>query len=438
MGTFYSPSIVRDGLVLYLDAANPKCFYNGKSNIVSLSDNSTTGSLGGATWNTASLGSINFGGNQSITMSGDFSSVWTGSWTICSWFKIERTAFRHDPIIGGVNGAGTAGFFFGTDLGRAGFYFTSGGRMLSKKYLNYGAWQHVTCTSLITGQGGGSTRKIYMDGVFNNENTGSSSTISSTTYTTYMGRIPNISSYHAKSDVGNIMLYNRVLSDEEIYQIYAATKGRFKKNISIDSTNMVQSQPTAAVTNSLYLTPNAYLNNSCVLFGIMTDHSASVSESLVTYDKRPMTLLYQEQTGSIRTVIYQYRTGSIDIDISSQYASASFSEIPPRVALFGAVLRGIDQEATFSCTSSTGVSTKSSVTFNNTENDDYVVMFSQAGDINRTFTSTTGSVMIDLPLYLVVFYVKRGRVEDLLRLVALLTHRHQYYLLEYYSKNNEE
>jgi hypothetical protein len=48
MGLQHSPSIVRDGLVLYLDAANPKSYPGSGSNIYNLANENITATLEGS------------------------------------------------------------------------------------------------------------------------------------------------------------------------------------------------------------------------------------------------------------------------------------------------------------------------------------------------------------------------------------------------------
>jgi hypothetical protein len=63
MAFSYSPKIVTDGLVLYLDAGNPYSYVSGSTNWNDLSRSMLSGSLvNGPTYNTGSLGSIVFDG----------------------------------------------------------------------------------------------------------------------------------------------------------------------------------------------------------------------------------------------------------------------------------------------------------------------------------------------------------------------------------------
>ena len=61
MSYSYGPSLVKDGLVLCLDAANPKSYVSGSAAWIDMSGNNNNGTLiNGPTYTTASKGGIMF------------------------------------------------------------------------------------------------------------------------------------------------------------------------------------------------------------------------------------------------------------------------------------------------------------------------------------------------------------------------------------------
>ena len=84
----YSPKIITDGLVLALDAANPKSYPDSGTawdNLV----NRTTGSLqNGATFDSNNFGSIVFDGvNDYVFLGNNTEYQITGSLTLEAWIK---------------------------------------------------------------------------------------------------------------------------------------------------------------------------------------------------------------------------------------------------------------------------------------------------------------------------------------------------------------
>ena len=88
MAFSYSPKIVTDGLVLYLDAGNPYSYVSGSTNWNDLSRSMLSGSLvNGPTYNTGSLGSIVFDGvNDRVDLS-NATSLWASNFTINFYIK---------------------------------------------------------------------------------------------------------------------------------------------------------------------------------------------------------------------------------------------------------------------------------------------------------------------------------------------------------------
>ena len=91
----YSPNIITDGLVLYLDAANTKSYPGSGTTWRDLSKSQLNGTLtNGPTFNSANGGSIVFDGtNDYVDNIGDLSSFSfiqnTNIFSVSFWFKVD-------------------------------------------------------------------------------------------------------------------------------------------------------------------------------------------------------------------------------------------------------------------------------------------------------------------------------------------------------------
>jgi hypothetical protein len=91
----YSPKIITDGLVLYLDAANPKSYVSGSTTWGDLSRGGNNGTLvNGPTFSSANGGSIVFDGVNDYINCGTNSSLRPSQQiTINSWIKLNGFSF---------------------------------------------------------------------------------------------------------------------------------------------------------------------------------------------------------------------------------------------------------------------------------------------------------------------------------------------------------
>jgi hypothetical protein len=105
MAFSYSPKIVTDGLVLYLDAANPYSYVSGSLNWNDLSRSQLSGSLvNGPTYSSANNGSIVFDGtNDYVNCGSNAGSVSGSQFTISSFFYWDGTATSRN-VFGKRNG----------------------------------------------------------------------------------------------------------------------------------------------------------------------------------------------------------------------------------------------------------------------------------------------------------------------------------------------
>ena len=233
MGTSYSPNIVKDGLVFYVDPANPRSYVSGSLDTFNLKNTTITGSLKNETGFVGlPTASFIFDGTDDYINCGAVSSIPSATeLSVSFWANTDSTS--ENQVVFGDNSA-TPIFSFE--------YWGSNNRM----YFEYGSslYAYLTLTSVVTAgswhnvilvyNGGGSSDtdkiKIYIDGVDKSSSM------------TYVGTIPaslnasigdfwigNGQKYNVpfNGKIANVQIYNRALSAQEVKQNYNALKRRF-------------------------------------------------------------------------------------------------------------------------------------------------------------------------------------------------------------------
>jgi hypothetical protein len=223
MAFHYSPKIVTDGLVLYLDAANTKSFQIGSTTWNDLSKNKLSGSLlNGATFSSLNGGGIFFDGIDDILGISDENILsYSGSGTIDFVYSINSipaSDFRNvwgfsNSLFQYENNAGFMLFVWKYDD----LTFSGSSTGISHTDLNT---YHITCT--YTTSIGSSTFKVYKNGLLMDTKVVSKTLISSS-------KSPFILAGNSQQNcsIYNLKIYNRELSTTEILKNFNATKTRF-------------------------------------------------------------------------------------------------------------------------------------------------------------------------------------------------------------------
>jgi len=242
MGTSYNPRIVTDGLVFCVDAANKRSYPETGSGWYDLSNNNYDGTLiNGASFDSANAGSISFDGTNDRA---DFPSgiMDTGTITVCWWQKgwnssRRRTILEIGTTSDAVNAGGAIYFSENTNGGELQFRLfilnvSNVGERISvqsvTKFHNYAdTWKH--CTVNWNGTTNTGNMKIYIDGKFDNQNSGGNSVQKNWLGPWRIGDgVQSNQLIPFLGDIASLSIYNRVLTPDEIRQNYLATKGRFQ------------------------------------------------------------------------------------------------------------------------------------------------------------------------------------------------------------------
>lgn len=211
----YSPKVVTDGLVMYLDAGNNRSYASGSTSWLDLSRGGNIGTLiNGPTFSSANGGSLFFDGtNDYVDLNSNNIVAGTNPFTIESFYK--TTGASNGAIFTNYGTGYGSGVWF---AGRYGIWINAAVYVINAP-LPLGTY-HMTATR----DGSGNVR-LYINGVLNNTGT-------------LTGNIPSNINFRIGSDVngfaeqltGNLYslkVYNRALSAQEVLQNYNALKGRF-------------------------------------------------------------------------------------------------------------------------------------------------------------------------------------------------------------------
>jgi hypothetical protein len=215
------PKITTDGLILFLDAANPKSYIGSGTNWVDLVGNTNATLVGTPTFSSAALGSFTLNGSsQYATVSNVYNfatsnqltaMVWAKS-AVANWNDFGFIISRRDQFIIHPNaGAKDVACYVNTTTG--GWQAVSFTPSSITVYNNY-------CMTYNAG-----TLITYLNGVYaSNNNVGA--TLTSDTGVVEIGKDDGLSRY-LNGSISSVILYNRALSASEILNNYNATRAKF-------------------------------------------------------------------------------------------------------------------------------------------------------------------------------------------------------------------
>jgi hypothetical protein len=233
---YTGPSIVTDGMVLSLDAANTKSYVSGSTVWRDMSGNNYSGSLtNGPTFNSANGGSIVFDGIDDYVDCNSTVVNLNSSFTFASWVQTpsnlsNNSSFRR--LIGrGDNNSAFTGEWAATSynlLGN-GFAFeidddvTKSGPF-GNIIITPNTWYYVIGVANRT-----NALSLYINGILDNSTADNTSLNINPPYNLYIGsqRSNNAPSFFLNGKIALNQVYNKALTPQEIAQNYNAQKSRF-------------------------------------------------------------------------------------------------------------------------------------------------------------------------------------------------------------------
>lgn len=227
----YTGGIVRNGLVLYLDAAKRDSYPKTGTIWTDISGNGNNGTLAnGPTYNSVNGGTIVFDGTNDNIQLGNVSNIFSSQSqiTVNSWIKTNVVGSYRKIITNSTAGGGGAnitGMYLSLGpIADGAVYFG----ILTNTGANYATYKTAYLSTTryynVCGTWDGTTIKLYLDGalVASQSHTG---TISNTGILRISGYDNNNETFNGNIPVVN--LYNRALSAIEILQNYNALKNRY-------------------------------------------------------------------------------------------------------------------------------------------------------------------------------------------------------------------
>lgn len=218
MGVAYNTSVIRNGLVLYLDAPNAKSYPGSGTTWFDLSGNSKNSSLAnGPTYDGQSIIFDGVDDSSVVNLTGisNFSAL-----TVSAWYYSNvgtSTCLTYcDPFILHFRGAG--------------FYLRSSDGVTDSGYLGWQTTPSGSVWNMLTGTWNGTTMKLYLNGVKQaNELSfaGGSTGLLRTNGNTTVGGYFNVSQPWTNGKMSSFSVYNRALSDLEVSQNFNALRGRY-------------------------------------------------------------------------------------------------------------------------------------------------------------------------------------------------------------------
>ena len=254
MGIFRGPNLPKGSLKVLLDVGSPRCYQAAVADtglpsgtkLYNLVKNSSVSYFYNDVGTEAYQDVVEHNGtlvlrhnaydgtNRDTTWRGYEITARTNSYTFISWFKFDNTGQQSENIYGG-------GF-----TGETSFYMSPGGTSASHGVLNYSDAGGTNSSSTVADHGandgnwhlraytvtgpdvGVQTTKFYVDGVLKQTNT-SNSSHDNPDGTQYLRWGSWTNTYgNLEGDLNHFIYYERVLSDDEILQVYNATKSRYQ------------------------------------------------------------------------------------------------------------------------------------------------------------------------------------------------------------------
>jgi hypothetical protein len=223
MGFYRGPSIIKDGLVLYLDAANTKSYPTTGITWSDLSGNGNNETLiNGPTFDANNNGSIVFDGVNDYVTTPFNRGILGNQTTLISWYKYNGVSSRtYTPIFGGVEPGGGTEFFIGKNSGNTSIGVQDG-NYIGDFVVGSNAFDgnyHLIVYSYDNGTG-----KIYLDGEL--KSTGSFTKCNDSEQI-LIGFESEGGGYYFVGNISQVQIYDRALTADEILQNYNATKSRY-------------------------------------------------------------------------------------------------------------------------------------------------------------------------------------------------------------------
>lgn len=230
MSGIISSNIVTDGLLLYLDAANPNSHISGSTKWNDLKFKEKSGTLlNGITFNNTKAGTLQFDGVDDGINLPNLNFPSSSARTLSIWLKSTGSNPCSTFAYGDINVPNGSNILHLNIVGGGSIYWVfNDGDFYTSPLINNSSYYNITCT-----YNGGilntNNVKVYLNGVqtsltASGNNIGGYPNTLNTSYT--IGYDNGIRYF--EGNISNVCFYNRDLTQEEVTQNYNALKNRFK------------------------------------------------------------------------------------------------------------------------------------------------------------------------------------------------------------------
>jgi hypothetical protein len=221
---YTGPNIVTDGLVLALDAANPKSYTSGSTTWNDLSGNGNNSTLvNGPTFSSASNGSIVFNGtNNTATFAATINSVGMYQSNFSNEFWFKPNSINQGALLA-ADGSPVAGGSYAVVLRSTSILVSFYGEDQGIALPSTNIWYHFINTYNYTTK----SSLMYVNGNLFSTLTRTFDLGASVQNSTLKLGIYGFGGSYFSGSLANIKIYNRALSAEEIFQNYNGQKSRF-------------------------------------------------------------------------------------------------------------------------------------------------------------------------------------------------------------------
>jgi len=217
-------NIVRDGLILNLDPGNSRSYAGAGNTIYDLAGTGNSGFLtNGPTFSAVNIGSIIYDGTNDFITVPSVTSI-SGDLSVLIWFRTSGPNVSAARLI-------EFDYINGFWLGQAatGTPSSNWGGGIKEANPPYGIFLQFSDNewNLISSVRSSTTHFLYKNNLVSSTSNTVSGTVLSSTAGMYIGAADNVGSVPFNGRIGQILIYNRALTQQEILQNYNATKNRF-------------------------------------------------------------------------------------------------------------------------------------------------------------------------------------------------------------------
>jgi hypothetical protein len=224
MGITYNTSIVRNGLVLHLDAANKKSYPGTGTVWKDLSGLGNHGTLvNGVGFNSSNKGFLTFNGSNHCIELNQYPQIYNNSVTMSGWFYFDIANTR-DVLFSNYTATPNVGFERHTS-DRLRLFWNSGANDVfsDNNIAPANEWLYIC----IIRNKDVSQFQFYVNGILRSNPSVTSADLPSVNGPFRIGRDIRTDFTALGGNCSNVQLYNRALSQSEVQQNFNALRGRY-------------------------------------------------------------------------------------------------------------------------------------------------------------------------------------------------------------------